>query len=446
MRNAGWACALMLLFVVPTLAHGAETVTKENRTKGMAAVPALLKTAGSDCQVSDARYIGEATDSKTKVKTTLYEAACTGSEGLLIEAKSDTPKPSLFTCEEAASAAAAGKKNANQCILPANAHPEEGLLPFVKKSGVDCTPDKIRALGQSPTSIYFELACHEGPPGYVLEIASPPNLGGPVKAESCLMFDPNSSVHCALTDRAAQMSIVDHLVTASGKPCTIKARGFIGVTSSGDTYYEAACDNGKGYMLETDAKGAFVKAIDCVDADAIAGGCKLTDTRKAKTEQNSLYSRLSKEAGFDCDVSGYAPFDVSVPGKEVVELACSNRPEGAVAVFPVSGGKGGVVYDCAHAELVSYRCTLTKPAAGYSLLTADLKSLGKTTCAVSESRVVGVTPDQTGYIEVGCADGLPGFMIAYKMSPLAPKSVLPCSEAHGIGGGCNLPHNEVKKG
>jgi hypothetical protein len=443
MRIAGWAIAMVVMLTAPSLAlaAGAPTVTKENRAKGMAAAPALVKDAGSDCQVSDARYVGEATDPKTKAKTTLYEVACQGGEGLLVQQISTDPKASLFTCEEAAGAAAAGNKTATQCILPGNADPAAGILPYIQKTGVACTPDKIRAMGHSSTNIFFELACKEGPPGYVLQISEPPSLSQAVTAESCLMFDPSQGVHCELTDRAAQMSVIDKLVTQSGKPCQIKDRGFVGVAGTGNTYYEVSCQNGKGYMLQTDAKGAFVKAIDCVDADVIAGGCKLTDTRQAKTDQNSLYTTLAKKAGFDCNVSGYAPFEASAPGKEIVELTCSNRPDGAIAEFPVSGG-AGEIFDCAHSELMSFRCTLTKPDAAYPKLTADLKALGKNSCTVSEARVVGVTPDQHGYIEVGCSDGLPGFMVEYTLNPIKPKQPLVCAEAKGIGGGCTLPHNK----
>jgi hypothetical protein len=447
MRIVGLAIAAMVALASPSLVLAAgkdnPAITKEARAKGMADAPALVQAAGSDCQVADARYLGEASDPKTKAKTTLYEVACTGSEGLLVEKTSASPTPEVFTCMEAKSAAEAGNKTANQCLLPGNANPVDGLVPFIAKSGVTCTPDKVRALGHSSSNVFFELACHEGPPGYILQIPAPPSLAKASQAESCLMFDPNSNVHCELTDRAAQMAIVDQLTKASGKPCDIKDRGYIGVAQSGNTYYEVACQDGKGYVLQTDAKGAFVKAIPCIEADSIAGGCKLTDTRQAKTEQNGLYTQLAKKAGYDCTVSGYAPFEAGTQGSEVVELVCSNRPDGAVAEFPVNGS-AGVVFDCAHSELMGFRCSLTKPSAAYGKLTDDLKALGKSTCQVSESRVVGVTADKTGYIEVGCSDGLPGYMIAYTMDPIKPKTPLVCAEAKGIGGGCTLPHNATK--
>jgi hypothetical protein len=431
------------VIAAPSLAFAAAapaTVSKEARAKGMAEAPALVSGAGSDCQVADARLVGNAVDPKTKAKTTVYEVACTGNEGLLVMKVADQPKADLFTCEEAASAAASGNKGATQCILPANSDPKAGILAYLAKTGVTCTADKMRALGHSSTDVYFEVSCKEGAPGYILQISSPPSFSRPIKAEACIGFDPSSNIHCELTDRATQMSIVDRLVTASGKPCTIKDRGWIGIAPSGKAYYEVACQDGKGYVLEQASNGSFSRSIPCAEADAIAGGCKLTDTRKAKTDQAGLYTQLSKKAGFDCNVSGYAPFNVDLAGKEVVELACSNRPDGGIGIFPVSGGMGQV-YDCAHSELKSFRCSLTKPSAAYPRLTADLKTLGKATCTVSSSRVVGLTASGTGYIEVGCADGLPGYMIEYNMATLAPKSLVLCVQAKGISGGCQLPGN-----
>ncbi|HEY7851351.1 MAG TPA: hypothetical protein VIB82_00135 [Caulobacteraceae bacterium] len=443
MRIIGLAMALIVAVGAPAFAAAATAapISKDQRDKGMAAAPALVSAAGSDCQVADARLVGTATDPKTKIKTTLYEVACTGSEGLLVEQVAGQPTASLFTCMEAAGAAAAGNKGATQCALPGNADPKAGIAPFLAKSGAPCTADKIRAIGHSPTNTFFEVSCHEGAPGYVLELTSPLRLDKPAVAQPCIMFDATSNIHCELTDRAAQLAIVDRLVAASGKPCTLKDRGFLGVAPSGKSYYEAACSDGKGYVIEQNANGSYSRTVDCANADAIAGGCKLTDTRQAKTEQSGLYTQLAKKAGFDCTVSGYAPFSVDMPGKEVVELACSNRPDGGIALFPINGG-AGQVYDCAHSELKSLRCSLTKPSAAYPRLTADLKGLGKATCTVSNSRVVGVSADQRGYIEVGCSDGLPGYMIEYAMATLTPKTTLVCAEAKGISGGCTLPGNK----
>jgi hypothetical protein len=209
-------------------------------------------------------------------------------------------------------------------------------------------------------------------------------------------------------------------------------------------YYEVACADGKGYVVQQAANGDLARLIDCTQADSIGGGCKLTDTRQAKTEQAGLYTTLSKRAGYSCDVSGYAPLPVDLQGKEVVELTCSNRPDGAIGIFPASSSDPAEIIDCAHVELRGYRCAMSKPSAAVASLTGELKALGKKDCEVSSSRVVGVTTDKHGYIEVACADGLPGYMIEYAMTPLKATSTITCFEAKGIAGGCTLPTN-VKK-
>jgi hypothetical protein len=224
----------------------------------------------------------------------------------------------------------------------------------------------------------------------------------------------------------------------------VKARRYVLTTEDESNYYEVACQDGKGYMLSEKSNGSFGEAVDCAIAEGIGGGCTLTNARQAQTEEASLYSKLAHNAGFACDVSKYSPFEVNMPGHEVVELACSNRPDGAVAVFPVSGGaEKAVVYDCAHSEVAGFRCGFTKPDASLPTLTADLQKLGKTSCVVSAERFIARTTDNQGFIEVACADGAPGYIITYTAQPLAPKEALAClGEGKGIEGGCTLPTNQ----
>jgi hypothetical protein len=106
---------------------------KDQRAKGMAAAPALVSAGGIDCQVADARFVGEGTDAKTKAKTSLYELACTGNEGLLVEKTGDTVQ--AFTCAQANEAGPDGKQSPTRCMLPGNADPFAGLAPYIAKSG-----------------------------------------------------------------------------------------------------------------------------------------------------------------------------------------------------------------------------------------------------------------------------------------------------------------------
>ncbi len=446
----GFAAALMaalvslLLTAAPAFAAPkapVAAVSKDQRAKGMAAAPDLIAAAGLQCQLADARLIGEQNDPKTKTKRSFYELACSDNEGVIVAKISDQPAPQVFTCMETDAPGADGKPNGLRCVLPGNADPKAGLLPYVSKAGAACTPDQIRALGHSAANTDFELKCHEGG-GFILMTSAPPRMDKPVTVRPCVIFDPAGTVKCELTDRAAQLAVADRLAAQSGKDCAVKDRSYVGISDTGQIYYEVACQNGKGYVLEQAPNGALTKTIDCANADYLNGGCKLTDARSAKTEQSGLYTQLARKAGFACDVSGYAPFSINLPGKEVVELACSNRPDGGIAIFSANPSDPSVIYDCAHSELKNFRCGLTKPAAAYPKLTEELKRLGKTTCAVSNARTVGVTADQRGFIEVACSDGLPGYMIEYAMTPVAPKGVLACASAAGIAGGCTLPGNK----
>ena len=127
-------------------------------------------------------------------------------------------------------------------------------------------------------------------------------------------------------------------------------------------------------------------------------------------------------------------------------MTCSNRPDGAIGVFPASTTETATIYDCAHSELEGYRCSMSKPSAAYDKLTADLVAYGKKSCTVSNARAVGVTADKKGFTEVACSDGLQGYMIEYMVPPpLKVTSVIICSEAKGIAGGCTLPGNTGKK-
>ena len=132
------------------------------------------------------------------------------------------------------------------------------------------------------------------------------------------------------------------------------------------------------------------------------------------TEQNALYTRLAKAAGFNCDVAKYASFPPR-GNDEVVELSCKDGSS-QIGIFPATGK--GQVLDCGRALAAGYKCSLGSTAAGYAALTADLKKYAPTTtCAVSNARLAAKTAKGTVLVEVACADGYKGYMIEYQQEP-----------------------------
>jgi hypothetical protein len=418
-------------------------VAPEARTKGMAAAPALISSIPLDCQLADARFIGTSADPATKTPNNLYELACTGSEGFIVVAyAAPKPLPGVYTCLEIAGQPQSGLK----CLLPGNANAAQGLAPLTAKYQPDCALKDARAVGQTTdrTTTEFEISCQDGR-GFIVDTSFPMTIAKKATFVPCLAYTGDQANRCQLTDATAQAAWLGGMVSKMGKPCDVKDHRFIGASDTGSVFYEVACNDGKGYVIQVDSKGAVQPGIDCAIADNIGGGCQLTNARQAQSAQNDLYTKAAKASGFNCTVSKYSPFDVNVPGHDVVELACSNRPDGGVGIFPADVTQPGVVYDCIHAPLAGYRCSFTDPNAAVASLTADLAKLGKSDCVASAQRFMADTQDNKGFVEVACADGNPGFVVEYSTTPtVTPTEATACAFAKGVLEGCTMPQNKPK--
>jgi hypothetical protein len=412
-------------------------ISSDDRKAGMSAAPALIAAGHIPCTLTDARLIGSGEDAN-KVKSTLYEVACKDSLGYVLSAKDKTSAPTTYDCVIMSTPGPDGKPNPSACKLPGNANPAAGLSGVVAQAGRACTVDKARYIGSSADVTYYEVACHEGS-GYVLQAPKAP--GATPVATMCLAFGPDSNVKCELTPPAQQLAFIDQLAATSGKACTVKDKRYLGATPDHTDFFEIACTDGKGYVLEADATGKLKDTVDCAKAAGIAGGCTLTDARLAQTEQNAVYTDLSKKAGFDCAVSKYAEFPANADNAEVVELACSNRPDGGVGIFPPKGAPQ--VLDCLRAETEGYKCSFSPEEALYTKLSGQLRAKGKPSCTVSGARAYGRTTANADMIEVACSDGGPGWVLEYAAGSNAPTDLLNCAQAASTGGGgCQLPTNK----
>jgi hypothetical protein len=343
--------------------------------------------------------------------------------------------PSVFSCVELAPAPGQPvKEGALTCVLPGNSDPKAALAAALAKDNVQCVPEQARGIGQSKTSTYLEIAC-QGGTGYVVVASAPFDGSKKMEAQNCLNFDnAGGNIKCTLGDPAARMAVVDRYAAEANNNCTVKGRRFVGTATDGANFFEASCQDGKGYIYKVDSTGKLATTYDCAKAQGILGGCTLTDARQAATEQAGLYTKLAKNAGSDCQVEKYAVFPAAA-GEDVVELVCAGG-KGGVGIFK-AGGKGEVL-DCGHALVAGYRCGLNKPESGNPALTADLKKFqASTSCVVSNSRLAAKTAKGTLMLEVACADGLKGYMIEYTTGPVTAVSATGCA----FTGGCKLPGN-----
>jgi hypothetical protein len=437
----GLAAALLVAVLAPVAVMSAPkaaapAVTDAARKQGMAEAPAIVTAAAIPCQVSDARFVGKTPEDKKggKPAQTYYEVACAaGGMGYVLQSAVGAA-PTAFTCVEANTPPEAGKPAALPCLLPGNADPKAALAATLAAQNVQCTPEAARGIGQSKTSTYLEIAC-QGGVGYVVVASAPYDGSKKVEAQNCLNFDAGGgNIKCALGDPAARMAVVDRYAVDAKNNCAVKDRRFVGTATDGSNFFEASCQDGKGYIFKIAPTGALAQTYECAKAQGILGGCTLTDARQAATEQAGLYTRLAKAAGSSCQVEKYAIFP-AVAGEDVVELVCTGGA-GGVGIFK-AGGKGEVL-DCGHALVAGYRCGLNKADSGNGALTADLKKFqASTTCIVSNSRLAAKTAKGTLLLEVACADGLKGYMIEYSTGPVTAVGATGCA----FTGGCKLPGN-----
>jgi hypothetical protein len=405
-------------------------------------VTPLVAAAQAPCTITDSRLIGAgALPDKSMVKT--YEVACQEGLGLVVIAK-DKPnpedKPTIFDCLLASQPGPDGKPASMACKLKGNLDPTPTMQKLINTAGTACTVDKDRSIGATAQLFLFEVACKDGE-GYVLTV--PSKVGGPApNATTCLVYGKAGNISCTLTTPAQQLSVVDTLVASSGKPCTIKDKRYVLATTSGDTYYEVACTDGKGFMISSNRGGKFGEAIDCVRAAQVGGGCTLSDARLAQTEESHLYSDLAKKAGFDCQVSKYSLYATKDPTTDVVEMACSNRPDGGVGIFPASGPP--VVYDCLRAMNRGIpACQYTPTSALFGKLTAQLKAKKSFSCVVSDARAMQAP--SRDLIEVACADGNPGYVLEYPGDGNGPPSLTNCVQIRAVPGAvCQFASNKQK--
>lgn len=431
----GLLAALIVAMMAPAVATAApkapaSAVSPESRKTGMADAPALVAAANLPCKVSDARLVGKAApDKKTgSLGSSLYEVACEGAPGFLIQTTSAAPN--VFSCLLVNYPADPASKSPNTCVLPSNLDLKPAVTALLAKAKVNCAPEGIRGIGQTANNTLIEVSCPGGV-GYVVTASAPLDVAKEASATNCLAYDAaQGNIKCTLTEPAARLAIIDSYAKTANNGCTVKDRRFVGMFTDGTEGYEVSCEGGKGYIYKV-SQGAIKETLDC--AKVPGGTCTLTDTRAATAEQAGLYTKLAKNSGSNCTVNRYAVFPAR-GSEEVVELVCADG-SGAIGMFPATGK--GKVLDCGHALVAGYKCTLGKP--DYSGLTADLRKFDKKECTVSGVGQPLKATDGTIRLEVACSDGLPGYMIAFT-DPQTPKEAVACSFA----GNCVLPTNKPK--
>ena len=421
------ALATLMLGAAPLAAQAQDKpapITKDQRDRGMKEAPAAVQKAGIACTVTDAAYVGSTNDGNA------YEVACQQGLGYVVIAGK---APKAYDC------VATTEQKTLACRLPANADPKQGLKPAIASAGVTCTPTAARYLGSSATTTVYEVACQEGP-GFILQAPAAGAATASTLAIPCIQAP--AKMACTLTSKAQNDAYLASLVAKSGRACQVSGSRYMGTDStSGVAYYEVGCGAQPGFVVGANKAGGFDHVLTCGQAQNLAGGCTLTSAAAVAGQQTADYTRMAKAAGFDCDVSKSRTVGQDSDHDEVVELACSNRPDGAVAMFPGRPAGRTRIYDCISAGHLGPTavCQLSSLQPLYVRMTAALYAKGRKTCQVSGARYIG-TNGGGDFVELACADGKPGFVVQLGTNYVA-KDILSCGEAKQAAMTCQLPTN-----
>ena len=412
------------------------------RGPGRKEAPAVIQSAGIPCTMTDARFIGNSKQKNAAgkdIETKVYEVAC--KEGLgyaLIAAPGEKTK--AYDCLTLADNASL------TCQLPDNANPKQGFAQYLSGSSRPCTISDARAMGSNASGQnYYEVACKEGP-GYIIKTPAV-GAGGSAELVDC-MAQVGTQMECKFTTKQQVVAWIGQFAGKAKRTCQVSDARAVGLDpKTGGIFYELGCGSQPGFMVLADKGGNVLRTIDCAKALGIAGGCQFTNAVQAQSTQAGLYTQLANQAGFPCTVSKYTFIGVDEKSKrEVIELACANRPDGAIAMFGDTPAQSEI-YDCVRAGALGQVCHLTSPSVTYPKYNAALAQRGKTTCKVSDARWIGrYTGSNTDLIETACADGLQGWVLEIDGKNNV-KGLWTCSQAAGQGVKCVLPTNvNPKKG
>ena len=446
MKRLGMAIlAMAFAALAPVAAQAAAPaelpkITKADIDRGLKEAPAVAAEAGVTCTVTNARFIGTMTlsptskDAKDAKPTPVsgYEVACKEGLGYTLL----TMKPTATANDCVASALSPSLA----CRLPENANPKAGLIPMMTEAGRPCDVTNAKFLGSTSSGTkFYEVACKPGE-GYLMQRE-------PGKAPSAFpcISAVGGKLACSLTTDEQSTVYAKSLAAGVKKPCDAKDVRYIGMTSSGLDGYEIACKDGvTGFIFTITPAGEFKQQVDCALASGFLGGCKLTDTTKAETAENGIYTGLAAKAGFKCQVNKYRLIGVNPKtNADVVELACADRPDGAVVEFADNAAQSKV-HDCIEVGSLGQECKL-----GSSLtpvldkLSASLAAKGKGSCKVSGARYIGTSTSGGAFYETTCADGGLGWVVKTAGAGYTADTLTPCAVATGDVS-CKLPGNAKK--
>ena len=308
------------------------------------ALQPIVAQAGSQCMVSDARYLGSKPTGET-----FYEVGCGSAPGFLLETAKNQPSK-IIGCDQVSGGAMACKFT-TQAQMDAAANAAASAL--LAKSGKTCQLSKSRVIGTLQSGdMGYEVACADGT-GYVLT-ALP--SGAFHQAISCA----NTGDACKLTDaskaESGEASTYTRLAKAGGFQCDVAKYRFIGMDQkSNSEVVELQCGNRPdGVVALFPTNNSPGKFLDCIQAGVLGQTCKLTDAAQLYPKYTQELAAKGKKT---CKVSGAKWLASTNNGESYIETACSDGLPGWVMLMTPTGTVSEV-HTCGELKSSGVACSL----------------------------------------------------------------------------------------
>lgn len=225
---------------------------------------AALTAAGSNCQATDATFLG-----KTADESSMFEAVCATGPGFIVV--TSTPAQ-LFDCAILASQAELHPTEGLQtCSMPANQNADQVFAGYARSAGITCTVDEGVAIGRASNgATVYEIGC-AGADGYWIE-----QNGAAWTKTPCVRVVSDGKT-CRFTTPQEQNATVQALLANTpASECAVEQYRLMGGNANGE-FYEVKCQagTGRGYIIRV-KDGVTDANYRCAIARPIGGGCTLT--------------------------------------------------------------------------------------------------------------------------------------------------------------------------
>jgi hypothetical protein len=228
----------------------------------------------------------------------------------------------------------------------------------------------------------YEIACSEGLGYFVVAQAPIPPVGYSCfriegQHEAAVAKGEKFDEACVLPANQNLKAMAQTMISHAGAACTVTKIQWNGDSASaGSEYTEAACDDGKGFMLATPLPGstAAIAVKTCPESAAAGVPCQLSGNGSSPSAASLASTYLNGKPTYDtfkayiasqgikCNATGVRAIGKeNVRKRHVVEFQCPEYPKGLVAFIPLDDSTAPFqTLDCDAAKKIGAVCKLAQ--------------------------------------------------------------------------------------